>query len=194
MTQHINLLFRKKSLAGPAVRQLLAPLLAVALVPLILWVWRQSDEAGARESERAAIQQLQQIRSSLATSSTQTVVNLDKEIETLKPRALAAQMMLGKLDALGRQHGYSSYFTTLAGISENGLWLNRIEISMAGKLVSISGRALDKAAVLRYAKKLNARFADLGVQFSSLDVTPESVQGKAGDTASTLNVVSFRLN
>ena len=47
--------------------------------------------------------------------------------------------------------------------------------------------------MLAYVKKLNARFARLGVTFSTLDITPEAAQGPAG-APGALAVVSFRLN
>jgi Flp pilus assembly protein TadB len=194
MTQHINLLFKKPDLTAPMGRLLLAPLAAVLLVLLALWAMGQNDEAQARRNEQSEQQQLQQARVRLDASLKTSGGNLDKEIEALKPKAQAAQLVLGKLDTLGRQQGYSDYLNALAGVSEKGVWLNKVEITQGGKSVSLSGRAMDKSAVLAYVKKLNARFASLGVTFSTLDITPEAAQGNAGASGSALAVVAFKLN
>lgn len=194
MTQHINLLFKKPDLTAPVGRLLLAPLAAVLLVLLALWAMGQTDEAQARRNEQAEQQQLQQARARLDASLKTSGGNLDKEIEALKPRAQAAQLVLGKLDTLGRRQGYSDYLNALASVSEKGVWLNKVEITQGGKAVSLSGRAMDKSTVLAYVKKLNARFASLGVSFSTLDITPEAAQGNAGAPGSALAVVAFKLN
>ena len=194
MTQHINLLFKKKDLSTPVGKMLLAPLAAVLLVLLALWSMGETEEFKARRTEQAEQQQLQQARARLDASLKTSGGNLDQEIAALKPRAQAAQLVMGKLDTLGRQRGYSDYMNALAGVSEKGVWLNKIEISQGGKSVSLSGRALDKSAVLSYVKKLNARFASLGVSFSTLDVTPETAQGTAGAPGGGLAVVAFKVN
>lgn len=194
MTQHINLLFKKEDLSAPVGKILLAPLAAVLLVLLALWSMGQTEESQARRNEQAEQQQLQQARARLDASLKTSGGNLDQEIAALKPRAQAAQLVLGRLDTLGRQQGYSDYLNALAGVSEKGVWLNKVEISQGGKSVSLSGRAMDKSAVLSYVRKLNARFASLGVSFSTLDVTPEVAQSTAGAPGSGLAVVAFKLN
>ncbi len=194
MTQHINLLAKKKNPAERATLELLLPLTVVLLALLALWAWRQSDERQARQADQTALQQLEQSRVSLATQMQRSGADLSKELEALRPRAQAAQMVINKLAELGSQQGYSGHFATLAGISESGVWLSKVDITQGGKLVSISGHALDKATVLGYVKKLNARFADRGVDFKALEITPETVQGKTGDAGGALNVVAFKLN
>ena len=121
MTQHINLLFKKKDLSTPVGMMLLAPLAAVLLVLLTLWMLGQTDEAQARRTEQAEQQQLQQARARLDASLQTSGGNLTQELESLKPRAQAAQQMLGKLDTLGRQQGYSEYMSALASVSEKGV-------------------------------------------------------------------------
>ncbi|MEI8031171.1 MAG: hypothetical protein WCH35_15440 [Comamonadaceae bacterium] len=195
MTQHINLLASKKNPAERVTRELLAPLAAVFLLLLALWAWRQSDEIQVRRADQTALQQLEQTRASLtAKLPQQSGQDLVKQIAALRPKAQAAQMMMSKLADLGSQQGYSGHFAALAGISETGVWLNKVEVTQGGKLVSLSGRALDKAAVLAYVNKLNARFAELGVEFKALEITSETLAGKAGDAGSALNVVAFKLN
>ena len=194
MTQHINLLSKKKNLGAPATQLLLAPLATVLLVLLALWAKGQMDETQALKDEQSAQQALQLAKDQLAASAKASGGDLSKEIEALRPRAQAAQAVTSKFDTLGRQQGYSDYLSALASVSESGVWLSKVDVSQGGKSVSLAGRALDKAAVLRYVKKLNDRFASLGVNFSTLDITPEAVPAKAGGAAGPLAVVAFKLN
>ena len=107
MTQHINLLSKKKNLGAPATQLLLAPLAAVLLVLLALWAKGQMDETQALKDEQSAQQALQLAKDQLAASAKASGGDLSKEIEALRPRAQAAQAVTSKFDTLGRQQGYS---------------------------------------------------------------------------------------
>lgn len=194
MTQHINLLPAQQDQTRRVALQLVAPLAVVLLLLAAWWANGLREENQALLSEQAARQELQQTRNRLDASMKVDSASLDKEIEALKPKAQAAQAVLSKFDTLGRQQGFSEYFSHLASVSEPGVWLNKVEITQGGKALSLAGRALDKSAVLRYVKKLNTRFADTGLAFNTLEVTPEAAQAKAGSADGALAVVSFKLN
>lgn len=177
---------RNYALELTALRQLVLPVLAVLAVLLAAWGWRGQDEKLARQSEQVAQQQLEQARARLTERTRGRAGGLEQEIATLRPRAEAAQQVLGKLAELGSRDGYSPHLAALASVGEDGLWLTAIEIHAGGKSVSLSGQALDQAAVLRYLKKLNARFADLHVEFRALEL---ATAGKGAPGA-----VTFRIN
>lgn len=187
MTQHINLLIQRNyALELAALRQLVLPALVVLAVLLAVWGWRMQDEKQARQSEQVAKLQVEQARARLTERTKGRAGGLEQEIAAIKPKAEAAQQVLGKLAELGSRDGYSPHLAALASVGEDGLWITSVEINDGGKSLSLSGQALDQAAVLRYLKKLNARFADLQVEFRALEL---AAAGKGAP-----GVVTFRIN
>lgn len=196
MSQQINLLVRKRSGAGIAWLVLaLSVLLPVS--QLGLWAVRQGDLTRAQAAEAATTRQLQDAKARLQARTPQSGTNYGAEIEALKPRAEAAQKMLDRVDELGSRQGYGRYFGALASVNEEGLWLSSVTVNKAGKAVGISGHALRRESVLHYAAQLNALFADAGVQFTALELAPESAgnpsAGKPGEPGAALNAVAFKL-
>ena len=115
------------------------------------------------------------------------------EIAALKAQAVESQQILNVLrDGGGSSEGYSGYFTTLARVTEDGVWLTGVKIGNAGKTVSIAGHSLRQESVLRYAQRLNEKFSDYGVQFGAMELTPEAV--KADGSGPGLSSVAFKLN
>jgi len=114
------------------------------------------------------------------------------QIGALKAQAAESQQILTLLrDGGGSSEGYSGYFTTLARVTEDGVWLSGVKIGNAGKTVSIAGHSLRQESVLRYAQRLNEKFSDYGVQFSGMELTPEAV--KADGARPGLSAVAFKL-
>jgi len=115
------------------------------------------------------------------------------QIGALKAQAAESQQILTLLrDGGGSSEGYSGYFTTLARVTEDGVWLTGVKIGNAGKTVTIAGRSLRQESVLRYAQRLNEKFLDYGVQFGAMELTPEAV--KADGSGPGLSSVAFKLN
>ena len=81
----------------------------------------------------------------------------------------------------------------LASVSEEGLWITSFSVGNTGKLVSLSGRALRNDSVLHYAKRLNEAFAPQGVQFNSVEMTPENLVKSAEPGKPVLSTVAFKL-
>lgn len=149
---------------------------AVALLLLSLlgfWGVRETEVIHAHEVETASAQKLLQGRANLQARLQPTGAELSAKIESLKPQVEKAQKILTLTVGLGSQQGYAQYFASLGSIDEDGLWLNHILIEKGGKSVRLSGRAMHKDSILRYAQRVNELFAPDGVQFTALELTPD---------------------
>ncbi len=196
MSQQINLLKQRHEPIGSALLALASA--ALMLVGLLAY-WgvlladanrlQQTVSAGKQELARvkAALQAVQQRQAGGNDGAT-----LKAELAALRPKVEAVRQLVDQVrsSGLGSPEGYASYLTTLASISEDGLWLTHVAVSNAGKVVRISGRALRNESVIRYAGRLNAAFAPHGVQFNSLEMTPESL---VRADKPLLTTVSFKL-
>lgn len=91
----------------------------------------------------------------------------------------------------GGSEGYSGHLTTLARISEDGVWLTGVKIGNAGKSVSLAGRSLHHESVLRYAQRLNEQFSPYGVRFTAVELTPDVA--REGGSGPALPSVAFKL-
>ena len=138
-------------------------------------------------AEKAALRALEQ-----KISERPKVADITAQINALKGHASESEEILKLLRGGGSgSEGYFSHLTTLARISENGVWLTGIKIGSAGKTVSLAGRSLREESVLRYAQRLNQQFSSYGVQFSAVELTPDVVRG--GGSGSALSSVAFKL-
>jgi len=199
MSQQINLLARERSQVGSTFLALAAVVLAVlGLLAYDAMLRVESDQLqrAANDGQR----QLAQVRTSLQamrqrTDSSNDTTAIKAEIDALKPRAEAVKQLLEAVGSgsLGSPDGYAQYLSALATVSEDGLWITSFSVGNAGKLVSLSGRALRSESIMRYAKRLNEAFASQGVQFNSVEMTPENLV-KAGEAGKPLlSTVAFKL-
>ena len=197
--QQINLLNQKKfelklALAAPAI----LGLLLLSLFSFgVLWGLRQENVAATQNAEVASTLQLQQAKVKfqlLESEMTQhPQASLSTEIVNLKQKALAAQQILTQADNIGSTLGYARYFDALTKIAEDGLWLTNVTVDQAGKSVRVSGNALNKDSVMRFAKRFNDRFAADGVVFTALELTPVLVV-KPSEHGSKVTAVAFTLH
>jgi MSHA biogenesis protein MshI len=195
LERHVNLLARKKREFNSAlVAQVMLGLLLLLLVGL--WGSRQSEVTAVRQAEIASTLKLQQAQAKLHLLENQITKQSQSapsaEIANLKQRAETAQQILLEAGNLGSQQGYARYFDALSTISEDGLWLTNVTIDQAGKSVRVSGNAINKDSVMRYAQRLNERFAGDGIQFAALELTPVTA-GKPNDPHSQVTAVTFKL-
>ncbi|MCX7187004.1 MAG: hypothetical protein NTW57_07110 [Methylophilales bacterium] len=197
--QQINLLKQKKfELKTALVAPVMLGLLLLSLFGFgLLWGLRQVDVATSQKAELASTLQLQQANVKFQLLESQItehpLPSLIAEIANLKQKALAAQQILSLADGIGSPLGYAQYFDALTKISEDGLWLTNVTVDKAGKSVRVSGNALNKDSVMRFAKRFNDRFASDGVMFTSLELTPVSVV-KQSEHASKVTAVAFILH
>jgi len=146
--------------------------------------------------EKAAVKALEQ-----KLGARPKLAEIVAQIEALKPQAAESQELLKLLrGGEGDSEGYSGHLTTLARISEDGVWLTGIKIGNAGKMVSVEGRSLRNESVLRYARRLNEQFSAYGVQFSAVELTdalestPEAAKmGAARSAGPALSSFAFKL-
>lgn len=190
MSQQINLLVVKRSGSVSARAALVASGVLLASL-LTVWGVRQGTLRQAQEEEAASALQLQQATAILQARAQQK--GLDTEIAGLRPKAEAAQQFLAQMGELGSRQGYAHYFSALTTASEEGVWLSSVTVDKAGKSVQIGGRALRKESVMRYAQRLNTLFAEDGVQFTSMELTPDVTGSKPGEPARPATATAFRL-
>jgi len=177
MSQQLNLLPQAKSRYSPA----LVALLILGLVALMLFsAWgikrsmrtptRRVVEGGGR---RAA--QLKDATAQLEERFRARSQQLNAEIDALRTRAAAAEQVLALSAGVGKPEGYSPYFSLLGKLREEGVWLTGVTVNQAGKSMQLTGQALDKDALLRYTQRLNAAFADTGIQLSALEMASQTI-------------------
>ena len=199
MSQQLNLLPQTKSQHSPATVGLL--ILGVVLLALFAaWGVKRTMVAGARADEAASAAQLKEVSAQFEQRFRSRAAQINAEIEALRPRAMEAQQVIALAAGVGKPEGYSPYFSALAAVREEGLWLSDITVGEGGKSLQLGGQSLDKDAVLRYTRRLNAAFANSGVKLTTLDMTTQpfgaaGTMGMAGASASSapLTLIKFTL-
>ncbi len=199
MSQQINLLAREHKPVGSA-------LVALALLVLVVFGLLAYGSALRAETERlrqelsSGQRQLDQTKTALRdlrqrADSNNDANALKTEILALKARAEAVRQWEQVINSggVGSPLGYAHYLSALASVPEDGLWLTSVSVGNAGKLLTLSGRALRNESVLRYAKRLNEAFAPHGVQFNSVELTPENLVKAGPPGKPLLTTVAFRL-
>ena len=153
---------------------------------------QQEAVAGQRELGQAQAK-LQAMRQRADDNSDSTA--LKAEIDALKPQAEAVKQLLELIrnGSPGSPEGYAQHLSVLASVPEEGLWITGISIDKGGKLMTLSGRALRNESVLRYVKRLNKAFAPFGVQFNSMEMTPENLVRTGEPNKPPLTTVVFKL-
>lgn len=199
MSQQINLLARESKPLGSALWAM--AVVATALIGMLAFGWMlRADNSRLQRDAESGERQLAEVKASLQamrqpSAGKSDAAELKAEIDALKPKAEAVRQLLEAIGngSLGSAEGYAQHLMTLAGVSEDGLWLTSVSVGNAGRVLNLSGRALRNDAVMRYAKRLNEAFAAQGVQFNSVEMTPESLvrAGEAGKP--TLRTVAFKL-
>ena len=145
----------------------------------------QSDAQVA--AEKAALQAVEQ-----KLTARPKLADILAQIDALKALAGESQEIVTLLrSGAGGSEGYSGHLTTLARISEDGVWLTGVKIGNAGKSVSLAGRSLHHESVLRYAQRLNEQFSSYGVQFTAVELNPDVA--KESGSGPALSSVAFKL-
>jgi hypothetical protein len=202
MTQQINLLRPKDRSAGIAAWGLGA--VGVMLVVLAGYFTTVLGETNRlRDAAKLKDQQLVQVRSTIQVLQAQRAREsdasaLEAEIAAMRPRAdaLANLVKLIRAGNPGAQEGFARYLQTLGSLSAEGLWISNLSVSKGGNSVVITGRALQNEAVMQYARRLNDAFGPQGVQFQSLELTPEGLAapGAPASAPPALTTVAFKLS
>jgi len=198
VSQQINLLVQKQR--RPAVSaERTAIALALLLAASITYAFVE------RNKTAKVIESVKQSEAQVAKEKTSLKALEQKLAERPKPDALAAEVSYLKevaankrrvLEALrsgsgGSESGYHAHLVALARISENGVWLDRVQISNAGKSIVVAGSSLNPEAVLRYAQRLNEQFAPLGARITTVEI---AAAGPAGPARGLPPIVNFNLH
>ena len=179
MSQQINLLARERK-PTPAWVFALGSVVLVVMAALVYYAELTLDARQLQREVNSAALEIEVANVALQTLQKRLlpekdVAALKSEITELKPRAVAIAQTVDEIQSgsIGGANGFAAHFTTLAQVIQGGLWIHNVAIANGGKSVTVTGRALRNEAVMQYAQQLNTAFASLGVQFSSLDLTPE---------------------
>ncbi|NJD36055.1 MAG: hypothetical protein FIA96_14695 [Betaproteobacteria bacterium] len=196
MSQQLNLLPKAKSRYSPATMALI--ILGVVLLALLVsWGVKRSMLAAARAAEVASAARLKEVNAQFEQRFRSRAAQINAEIEALKPRAAEAEQVILLAAGVGKPEGYSPYFSSLAAVREDGLWLSDVTVGQAGKSLQVTGQSLDKEAVLRYSQKLNTAFASSGIKLTELEMTSQLLMPAgttpAADKGGGLTVIRFAL-
>lgn len=172
MSQHLNLLPAEKFGVSPAVLAL-AVWGTVVLGVLAVWGVNQFRIITAQEKLAVTETDLKKARAALQ-QRIDTKLALQAEIEATRPVAAAAQELLKKIEDVGSTTGFSAYFSTLADGTEDGLWLTRIDMAKS-RISQVEGQSLSSDAVMRFGHNLNSLFSTQGMQFTSVEMTPQVI-------------------
>ena len=197
MSHQINLLVREARPPLLSAGWSLAGLSVLTLLVLGYWayLWLGIERLNTTVAQNNSI--VTTAKSALAVltqkvTSRPDPAKLTAEIEALKAQASEGQQIISLLQATDKgSEGYAGHLTTLARLSQDDVWLNTVKISNAGRTVSLAGRSLQEESVLRYAHRLNERFATYGVRFTALELTPERPSDNAAKTA--MSSIVFKL-
>jgi len=202
MSQQINLLRPKDQSAGMAAWALGT----VGVVLVVLAAYFQSvlgETNRLQDAAKLKEQQLANIKDTIVALQAERAKQgdasaLEAEIAAMRPRAeaMASLVKLVRAGNPGAQEGFARYLQTLGSLPADGLWITHITVSKGGTTVSITGRALQNEAVMRYARRLNDAFAGDGVHFNSVELTPEAISapGAPASAPPALTTVAFRLS
>ena len=185
MSQQINLLPTAKSRFSPAGMALLI-LGVLTLALFATWGVKRTQLASVRSDEAASAAQLKEVTAQFEQRFRARAQKLNAEIAALTPRAAEAEQVIRLAAGVGKPEGYSPYFSSLAAVREDGLWLSDMAVSQGGKSLQLSGLSLEKDTVLRYTQRLNSGLADSGITLTTLEMSsqPFGTGGVAG-TAGT---------
>lgn len=172
MSQQVNLLPPERhAFNAVAIALLVWGLVLLALAGL--WSFNQIRLAAAREANTRLTTELQQAKADLQ-QRIDAKAALNAEIEALRPYADAAQKFMGMTETLGNTTGFSRHFSTVASATEDGLWLTGMTVAGA-RIQLVEGHSLSNEAVMRFSRNLNTVFAGESMQFSIVEMTPQTV-------------------
>jgi len=177
MSQQLNLLPAEKLAISPGLLALLF-LAAVICGVMALWGVNQFRLRAIEEKVAVAEADLRQTRAALQQRIDAKAALLAR-IEATRPLAAAAVELLKMTNELGNTTGFASQFTTLADATEDGLWLTRVDLAKS-KVTQVDGQSLNSDAVLRFTRNLNTLFASQNMQFTTVELTPQTLAPAAG--------------
>lgn len=184
MIQHINLLSKRSKTRNLV---LMAPLLLPVFILIMLVMAGQSEwRLKAMRDEQAQTQlKIEELKKTLEAKRRAAGLNesqaMARELNQFKSQIEARKEWREWLQKgeLGTPLGYSRLLRTLAGVREEGVWLDGIDIAKGGQSLSLSGTATHADAVVRYIAQVNEAFKPFNVQFVSMEISRDASKGGA---------------
>ena len=176
MSQQINL--RVAPPPGPRLSAGRAVLLLL-LVPCVMLAYWQLQRHHTGRQQQALVQgqlQIEALQQDKLQHQTELDARLARRAALAAANARGRRQLSAALRArlgsgeFGSVTGHGRHLDTLARMPGLGVWLTSIAINQAGRVVRLEGQAMDRKAVLEYAKVLNQRFEVLQVSFSALEL------------------------
>jgi hypothetical protein len=190
---HINLLQRTADAHTTA--WILLALVAATIVGVVYHGSnvRSQAQADIRRADDLA-RQVKDLQARLAARQgdqgrSAAALSLRKEIDALAPQAQATQALVDAVRNAegGRTEEFSRPLVAMTGLNEPGLWLTALTVTAGGKRLELHGQAGNGAAVLRFARRVNASLQPLTLRLDSLEMQP------AEGAAPGRSTVSFRM-
>ena len=194
MSQQISLLPKARSRHSPAAVALLI-LGVVALALFATWGVKRAMLAGARADEAASAAQLKEVTAQFEQRFRARAAQINAEIDALRPRAAEAEQVMRLAAGVGKPEGYSTYFSSLAAVREDGLWLSDMTVGEGGNSLQLSGQSIEKDTVLHYTQRLNSALAASGIKLTTLEMTsqPFGAAGATGAAGAPPTLIKFSL-
>jgi Tfp pilus assembly protein PilN len=196
MTQNINLLSKKRTHNNSASFALRGLLLLI--LSFVIWgAYAEFNMQILNDNNLALEKSLLKLKYDLQNK------NRSMGLDDAKILMNASSLMQKKLDEhryllqivkngdIGSMQGYAQFFQSLATIPQEDVWLTDVDISQAGKLVSISGMALSPTSLMRYAEQLNQTFNADSIAFSSLEILKEEASSSTASPPGS--AIKFKL-
>jgi hypothetical protein len=163
-----------------------AVIFAAGLAALHVWDRLKLDqyrqEADQAEARAALVErQLAQ----LAGQGSQADPAIVAEAASLEARILALRAAQDSIaaGALGSDSGYAAHFQALSRARVPGAWLTRIEVTEAGKAMSLEGRALGGDDPARLIAMLGRQPILAGLTYAGLEVHPPAPESASAEPA-----------
>lgn len=191
MSQQVNLLSIEEKALNPLVVALAVwgfAILGIAIAAAV-------NQLRVGEAERNLVASNASVAQAKATYQSrvqETGADIAAKIETIKPKAERAKQLLVLADQLGNSAGYAGYFSTLASVSADGVWLDTINVGNAGRKMEIGGRTLNNDTALEYSQRLNTAFADKGIKLTTLELATQAT-AVAPDGLTAVSSTKFSL-
>lgn len=197
MAQHINLLTRSRARKG-WVWLSLRLLVLLLLLFVLRGVYVEIKLNRLKNSTDVVLLQVDALRSVLQIKRSETGLDQAQKLskESAEMRQLMASqtalMQVIQKGEVGSLQGHSVVFHNLATVPQQGVWLQQIDVSNAGRSLALMGMAMQTESLMQYATAVSRSFQALNIEFASLELFKDSTADADGRVAPS--VLKFKLN
>jgi hypothetical protein len=151
-----------------------------------------------KNSTDVVLLQVDALRSVLQIKRRETGLDQAQKLskESAEMRQLMASqtalMQVIQKGEVGSLQGHSVVFNNLATVPQQGVWLQQIDVSNAGRSLALMGMAMQTESLMQYATAVSRSFQALNIEFASLELFKDSTADADGRVAPS--VLKFKLN